>query len=160
MSAPSRATKARTPVWALPLPAGAGVGRLTRHAFEVGGDAPGAGGVAVTPLTHAPHQGAEVVHHLQGHLPGGRVPRPQSVTDAARERLEGRARLRHRLQVGHQRRPAQQAYLPHELLAGHAFGARQQRLEAVQAFPRLEGEEIGCAERVAHGAALSPEEVS
>ena len=84
----------------------------------------------------------------------------QPIAHAARECLERGTGLCHRLQVGHQRGAAQQANLAHELLARHALGARQERLEAIQAFARLEGEEIGCAERLAHVAALSPEEVT
>ena len=160
MSAPSRATKARTPVWALPAPVGAGVAAwpVMRSRSVAMRRAR-----AVSPSLHWPTRRTSARKSSTTCRAISRVAAshgPKPVANPARERLECGAGLRHRLEVRHERRAAQQANLAHELLARHAFGACQQRLEAVQAFARLEGEEIGCAERLAHGSALSPEEVS
>ena len=56
-----------------------------------------------------------------------------------------------RLLAGHQRGAAQHARGPEELLGGGTIGPADERLEAIEALARLEGEEVGGGEGVGHG---------
>jgi hypothetical protein len=161
MSAPSRANERAYAGLGAAGTGGRRRRRLARHPLEVGRDPARAGSVAVAPLPNATHKRAEVVHHLEGHFASGGNHHGRSPSrTASRERLEGAARLGHRLEVWPSARR----------LAATGPGARtprpttpracQQRLARFRHSPASRVKKSAVPSDWAHEAALSPEEVS
>ena len=105
----------------------------------------------VTPLAHPADEQAELLDRLRRMLASGRVPRMPPVAVGAGEPLEARRGPRERLLAGHQRGAAQHARGPEELVGGRTIGPADERLEAIEALARLEGEEVGGGEGIGHG---------
>ena len=107
------------------------------------------GRIGVGPVGGRANEDLEVVDGANRDLAGSGVPAAALLADGPGQGLEPRRRPRDRLPARHQRGAAQRPRQPHELLGGRArsLGSLQHGVQALEILPRLEGEEVGHAER-------------
>ena len=128
-----------------------GRARASGQRLEAQPQADGAGRLRLAPLPHPADEQPELLDRLRHLLARGRVPQLAPVAVGAGHSLEPRRRTRDRLLPGHERGAAQHARRAEELVRGRAVGPADERLQAVEAFSRLEGEEVGSGQRIGHG---------
>ncbi len=128
-----------------------GARRTAREGLEAEAEPHGSRRFGVTPLAHATDEQAELLDRLRRMRASGRVPRMPPVAIGPGEPLEPRRGPRERLLAGHQRGPPQHARGPKELVGRGTVGPADERLEAIEALARLEGEEVGGGEGIGHG---------
>ncbi len=129
--------------------------RPTGKLLELLGQRFGLRGVGVGPTRRAAHEDLQIVHAPHGKLLGLGIPPAAALAHGPRQRLEPRGGTRDRRLIGHERTAAQRAREAHQLVGAGTVALGEQRVEALEILPRLEGEEVRHAERLGgfgHGA--------
>src|SRR5712692_4936750 len=129
--------------------------RPTGKLLELLGQRFGLRGVGVGPTRRAAHEDLQIVHAPHRKLLGLGIPPAAALAHGPRQRLEPRGGTRDRRLIGHERTAAQRAREAHQLVGAGTVALGEQRVEALEILPRLEGEEVRHAERLGgfgHGA--------
>src|SRR5207247_1090978 len=114
--------------------------------FELARQRLGFGGVRLRPARRLAHDDFEVIDRANGDLLRRRVPRAPALAPAGCAPADPHGRARDPLLACHERAAAERACQAHQLLRRRRGGRLEQRIEAVEILPRLEGEEVRHAE--------------